>query len=448
MPTNATKPLSISALNRQVKFLLETNFGNIHVDGEISNLARPASGHIYFTLKDQQAQIRCAMFKSQVLRLQQLPKNGDKVLIKGKVSLYEGRGDYQLIASQLAFDGEGLLQQQFEQLKRELKAQGLFEAHHKKPLPNQISTLAVVSSDNGAAFEDICSVVQRRWPLLTIKLFASSVQGADAPKQLIRALKAADQDPDSQCILLSRGGGSLEDLFCFNDPELTWQIFHCQKPIISAVGHEIDVTISDYVADVRAATPTAGAELITPERQQVQRQILHWQRLLQQQVAFTKEQQQQRLINLSRNLRAPKQYLIQSQQRVEYLLRQLFLMQQQLIAKQRHQLHHLHHRLSILEPKHMISQQAQQLESLNQRLQHSIHSYVQKQQLALHTYMIKLDSLSPLNTLNRGYSISKQNQQVVTHIKDIDRQQQLITRLADGEIISEIKQLTPIDGSS
>lgn len=261
-----TAVLSVSELNFQVKSCLEQNFGSILLMGEISNLVIATSGHWYFSLKDERAQVSCAMFRGNNSRSNLTPKNGQKVLVKANVSLYEARGDYQLIVLQIQLDGVGLLQQRYEMLKQKLQQEGLFDPLHKKPKPERIKTVGVITSSTGAAFHDICTILKRRDPSLNIILYPSLVQGNLAAQNIVQQIERANRRNECDVLIIGRGGGSLEDLWCFNEEIVARAIFASNIFTISAVGHEIDFTISDFVADIRAATPSAAAEIISHDR--------------------------------------------------------------------------------------------------------------------------------------------------------------------------------------
>lgn len=261
--------ISVSELNRLVKGELESKFPNIWIEGELSNLAQPGSGHIYFTLKDEQAQVRCAMFRLQNRLLSFQIENGLKVKVKAKVSLYEGRGDYQLIVSRMIPDGEGALQQAFEALKKQLSSEGLFNEDRKQAIPQFPESIGLITSPTGAVIQDILHVIDRRFPGININIYPTQVQGKQALPHLLKALKLAIEHDDAEVLIIARGGGSLEDLWAFNEEKLARAIYQCPIPIISAVGHETDVTIADFVADLRAPTPSAAAELATPDHSTV-----------------------------------------------------------------------------------------------------------------------------------------------------------------------------------
>ena len=272
---------TVSQLNQRAKQLLEISFASIRVEGEISSLSRPSSGHWYFTLKDDRAQVRCAMFRSRAAMLKFQPKEGDKIELRGKVSLYENRGDYQLIVDTMKPAGEGALLLAFQQLKERLAAAGWFNEEYKKPLP-AVNRVGVITSPTGAAVHDIITVFRRRSPAIEIDLYPTAVQGKEATAQIVAAIERANRDNRVDVLIVGRGGGSLEDLWCFNEEAVASAIFASRIPVVSAVGHEVDFTIADFVADVRAPTPSAAAELLSPDQgQQLQHLTQLRQRLLQ-----------------------------------------------------------------------------------------------------------------------------------------------------------------------
>ncbi|MFT6154087.1 MAG: exodeoxyribonuclease VII large subunit, partial [Bermanella sp.] len=319
MQKTGNKPtvLSVSQLNRQSKELLETYLHNVQVSGEISNLSRPASGHWYFTLKDQRAQVRCAMFKSRTQYLKFVPKEGEQVLINATVGLYEARGDYQLIVNGMQSAGEGALKLAFEQLKTRLYEEGLFNPDYKKPLPKHPRHLGVVTSPTGAAIKDVLSVLKRRFPNLPISIYPTQVQGDAAAAQIAQAIERANRDKICDVLIVGRGGGSLEDLWPFNEEIVARAIFNSQIPIISAVGHEVDVSISDYTADLRAATPSAAAELVSPDRFEWLGRFENLERSLTRIMQNRLSQQRFNLVQLVKRLRHPKDKLQENMQRLD-----------------------------------------------------------------------------------------------------------------------------------
>ncbi|NNK32485.1 MAG: exodeoxyribonuclease VII large subunit, partial [Xanthomonadales bacterium] len=254
-----------SELNREIKLHLEAGFPRLLIEAEVSNLARPASGHLYFSLKDERAQVRCAMFRSAAMRSAVQVENGLKVLAAGRISLYEPRGEYQFIVERLQEAGEGALQRRFEELKKRLESEGLFDPARKKPLPPYPARIGLVTSRSGAALRDLLHVLGRRWPVAAIRLHPVAVQGADAPSELRRAIEAANRHGWAEILIVGRGGGSLEDLAAFNEESVARAVHDSTIPVVSAVGHETDFSICDFVADLRAPTPSAAAELATPD---------------------------------------------------------------------------------------------------------------------------------------------------------------------------------------
>ena len=274
---------------------MEGHFPLIWVEGEISNLARPASGHIYFSLKDSDAQLRCAMFKMRNRLTNFRPENGQQVLVRGRLSLYPARGDYQLIAEHMEEAGDGALRREFELLKQRLHSEGLFDEASKQSLPELPTRLGVITSPTGAAIRDILSVLKRRFPGIPVLIYPVPVQGNEAPPAIVEALQTANARNECDLLILARGGGSLEDLWSFNDESLARAIFDCPIPIVSGVGHEVDVTIADFVADIRAATPTAAAEAITPDQLSWSQSFDWYQQRLQQLVKNKIERQQEKI---------------------------------------------------------------------------------------------------------------------------------------------------------
>ncbi|MFW5824439.1 MAG: exodeoxyribonuclease VII large subunit, partial [Marinobacter sp.] len=265
-PTLRPRALTVSELARQVRHLLESSFMQVWVEGELSSLSRPSSGHWYFSLKDQRAQVRCAMFRGFNQRVRPLPKEGDQVRIRGRVSLYESRGDFQIIVEHMEPAGLGALQQAFDALKARLQAEGLFAPERKKPLPAMPRHIGVVTSPTGAAIHDILIVLGRRCPGIPVTLYPTPVQGQTATASIVAAIQRAVRHGQADVLIIGRGGGSLEDLWCFNEEAVARAIAACPIPTVSAVGHEVDVTIADFVADLRAPTPSAAAEKISPDQ--------------------------------------------------------------------------------------------------------------------------------------------------------------------------------------
>ena len=435
---------SVSQLNQSVRLMLENQLGAVWLTGEISNFSQPVSGHWYLSLKDENAQVRCAMFRMKNLRVSFRPTNGMQVLVRANVSLYEPRGDYQLIIESMHLAGEGLLMQQFEALKLKLAAEGLFAQHLKKNLPHFSKAVGIITSKTGAALQDILHILQRRDPSLKIIIYPTAVQGKDAATDIAQMIELANQRQEVDVLIVGRGGGSLEDLWCFNEEMVARAIFHSHLPVISAVGHETDVTIADFVADVRAPTPSAAAELVSRNQTELLQQLQYRRQRLEIALDRLFAEKRQKLKHLS--LRLHNQHP-QAQLRI----------QQQLITQLSHRLqqtlrHHWQKTAENLTALSMrlyknplplrLQQYEQQLAQLKARLNSHMNLTLSLQQKQLAHLCGKLDSLSPLKVLARGYSIT-QNQQnfTIRSIKDVNVGEQIKTRLTDGNIISQVIRL-------
>lgn len=437
---NARDPglFTVSDLNRRAKQLLEVSFASVRVEGEISNLARPSSGHWYFTLKDSGAQVRCAMFRSRTSMLKFQPKEGDKVEIRAKVSLYENRGDYQLIVDAMKPAGEGALLLAFEQLKRRLAAEGLFAQELKRPLPS-VKRVALITSHTGAAVHDMLTVLKRRWPMIEVDLYPSAVQGAEAPAQLINALQRANRDQAADVIIIGRGGGSLEDLWAFNDEALARTIAASALPVISAVGHEVDVTIADYVADLRAPTPSAAAELISPDGAQLMQRVATLRQRLTQAQSQHLSRQHHSLNALQQRLRSPRQILQARAQQADQLEIRLQRAMQQSLNSSNQTLRRLQQTLRAMDPAKQLNDTQQRLTRLQDRLQRGIQQQLARKQTELQQGARLLNSVSPLQILQRGYSISETpDKTVVRDASQLQPGDTLITRLNQGRVTSTV----------
>lgn len=433
-PTAKETAFTVSQLNRQIQQLLEASLPWILVEGEVSNFARPGSGHWYFSLKDDKAQIRCTMFKNRNSAVRFQPKEGDKVRLRAKVTFYGPRGDCQLSVETMEAAGEGALQQAFERLKNQLQLEGLFDAKHKQTLPSMPERVALITSPTGAVIRDMISAFKRRFPLTELTLFPSLVQGSSAANNLISQLKRADSSGYFDAIIIGRGGGSLEDLWGFNDEALARAIFNAQTPIVSAVGHETDFTIADFVADVRAATPTAAAELLSPDKHRLLVTLQQQERQLSRMIGTCLNQYQQRLDFLTQRIRHPQERIAQQQSRLDQLNSRLGQIIQQKIQQPQTTLNHLQQRLttaSLMTPLRAHQTQIQQLEL---RLAQALKQQVTNKQTAFANLMEKLHLVSPLQTLSRGYAIASKQQQVVSRIEQVSEGDSLSIRVRDGAI--------------
>lgn len=388
------KPAQLNAL---AKDLLESQFSQIWLEGEISNLSRPASGHLYFTLKDATAQVRCAMFRNRALYLNTMLRDGQQILVRARLTLYEARGDYQLSVESAEPAGQGALQMAYEQLKARLAAEGLFDAASKQTLPKRVKRLALITSPRGAAIHDVLTVLQRRFPLLPIDLWPVPVQGADAAVPIAAALQSAIASGRYDAILITRGGGSLEDLWPFNDELLVRLVAASPVPVVSAIGHEIDFCLLDFAADLRAATPSAAAELLSPNTLELQERLGQCRRKL---------------------ADALSSRLQRGAQRAD--MAQL--------------------RLQALNPQQRLQSGRQTLQALTFRLQRGLQSGLSSRLQRLKSAGGHLNALSPLATLGRGYSILRDDRGlVIQSVQQTVPGQSLHATLADGELALSVK---------
>ena len=395
-PTPEREIYTVGRLNQEARRLLETGLPVLWVEGELSNFSTPASGHWYFSLKDRDAQIRCAMFRARNASLGFRPRDGQHLVVRGRVSLYEPRGDYQLIVEAMEDAGEGALRREFERLKAKLAAEGLFESALKRPLPAMPRRIAVITSPTGAAIRDILHVLARRFAAAAVRVYPVPVQGAAAAPAIIAALDRVDRDADCDVVILARGGGSIEDLWSFNDEGVARAIHRCQTPVVSGVGHEIDFTIADFVADVRAPTPSGAAEVVVPDRG-----------------------------TLLAALRASRQRLMLA------MRRQLGRSQDRHAA--------LAARLQRAHPGARLQQQAQRLDDLDMRLRKAWEQRVLRLTQRLLLAQRGLNAVSPLATLDRGYAIVTDAQGVaVTDASLLREGDEITARLARGSLLARV----------
>ncbi|KQB09744.1 exodeoxyribonuclease VII large subunit [Vibrio metoecus] len=432
---------TVSRLNSEVRLLLENEMGIVWLVGEISNFSAPVSGHWYLTLKDSQAQVKCAMFKGNNRLVNFKPQNGQQVLVKARLSLYEPRGDYQIILESMQPEGDGRLQQQFEQLKMQLAAEGLFAQTRKKALPENPRCVGIITSRTGAALHDILHVLKRRDPNLPVVIYPTLVQGEDAAIQIAQAIGRANARAECDVLIVGRGGGSLEDLWCFNHEIVARTIAASEIPIISAVGHEIDVTIADFVADVRAPTPSAAAELVSRDNRHKQQALHQWQAKLASAVRYYLAQQHTQFARLQHKLdkQHPQARLERQQQQLDELSLRLEQKMQQRLATQQQRSDRLSHKIQLNSPIHLIRQQRFNLIRQEQRMNQSIQHHLIHARHRLALLSEKLDAVSPLATLARGYSVTRTAQgELVRYGNQVKAGDTLVTQLMDGEIVSTV----------
>ena len=411
---------SVSGLTAEARIVIENNFDKIWIVGEISNLSKPSSGHVYFSLKDEKSQVRCAFFRMTQRNLSFIPENGQQVLLMAQVSLYETRGDFQLIVQEMQPFGDGALQLAFEKCKQQLAKEGLFDEKHKKPIPEYPKCLGVITSATGAAIHDILKVLRRRFQSLPVIIYSTLVQGSEAAPQIINAIQIANQRQECDVLILARGGGSLEDLWPFNEESVARAIFASGIPIVTGIGHEVDFTIADFVADHRAPTPSAAAELVSPDQQKYLQLCHHFLLNMIKTLGQQFKQHQQQLHHLQKRLRHPGERLREQTQQLDQLEMRFY---------------------------HVWKSQHQQRYSPLQQAYWHLYQQMQKHLTHHSERVIKisstLDGLSPLKTLERGYAIlmKENDNRVICRIQDVKNQETIRARITDGTLTCQITDI-------
>lgn len=429
--------VSISSVIARIKNVLTQtmDLDGIWIQGEISNLTKHRSGHYYFSLKDKSGEMSCVMFSSYVSRLNFNVEEGMRVLVSGSINVYEQRGSIQLVIRQMKQDGLGDLYLEFEKRKQDLLRAGYFDESHKKAKPDYIENIGVVTGAQAAALQDVLSTIQRRWPMMKVTLYPSFVQGSFAPKSLIQSLKEADTH-NHDALLIVRGGGSFEDLFCFNDVQLVKTIYSLNTYIVSGVGHEVDTTLCDLVCDHRSVTPTAAAQWVTLDQYEVMTQILKDRELLRQNMSMILNHNKLKLDSYKNHpyLKDPKSFIIEKQLKldgyntqIEHAL-ELELQKKNVIKNYTQQMH--------LRMMNIVKVQENKLSMVPEKLRSNMQVLLQNSRHSLQKNCALLDAYSPLKVLSRGYSISKIEDQVIKHVKDVTRDDIMVTRVNDGVITS------------
>lgn len=429
--------LSPSQLNTLARDLLESAFPLVWVEAELGNVTRPASGHLYFTLKDARAQVKCAMFKPKSQWLKFVPREGLRVLARGRLTLYEARGDYQLVLDHLEEAGEGALRRAFEALKAKLAAEGLFDGERKRPLPTHPRRLGVITSPTGAAVRDVLSVLARRFPLLDVEILPVQVQGETAAAQITRMLDRAAASGRYDVLLLTRGGGSLEDLWAFNDEQLARAIAASPVPVVSAVGHETDFSLADFAADLRAPTPSVAAELLVPNRGDLSTRLQGLHRRLASLQAHALRQSMQRADRAMLRLHAlrPQARLQLLGRRQQEARRRLEALWREQMQRRQASLRHAAAVLRATQPNRRLQALRDRLHALQPRPQAAIARALQRDALKLRGLARSLEAVSPLATVARGYSIlSAADGRLLRSVDQVQPGDAVRARLADGEL--------------
>ncbi|WP_318370107.1 exodeoxyribonuclease VII large subunit [Enterobacter sp.] len=446
-PTQSPAIFTVSRLNQTVRQLLEHEMGQVWISGEISNFTQPASGHWYFTLKDDTAQIRGAMFRNSNRRVTFRPQHGQQVLVRASITLYEPRGDYQIIVESMQPAGEGLLQQKYEQLKARLQAEGLFDSEFKKQLPSPAHTVGVITSKTGAALHDILHVLNRRDPSLPVVVYPTAVQGDDAPGQIVRAIELANRRQECDVLIVGRGGGSLEDLWSFNDERVARAIFASVIPVVSAVGHETDVTIADFVADLRAPTPSAAAEMVSRNQLELLRQLQNGQQRLEMAMDYYLANRNRRFTQLFHRLQQqhPQLRLARQQTVLERLRQRMNQAVESHLKRAGQRQIRITQRLNQQTPQSRIHRAQSHMQQLEYRLTQNMHERLGSTRERFGNAITHLEAVSPLATLARGYSVTTASDgKVLKQAKQVSPGDVLTTRVSDGWVESEVKEIKAI----
>ena len=432
---------TVSELNQEARALLEENFSHIWVEGEISNLARPRSGHIYFSLKDDRCQLRCAMFRMHNRRIDFTPEDGLQVLANGRISLYPERGDFQLIVQFMEEAGTGALRRAFEALKQRLADEGLFDQSLKRALPSLPRQIGVVTSPTGAALRDILSILARRFPAIPVLIYPVPVQGAGAAPEIVRMLDIAGSRGECDVLILARGGGSLEDLWAFNEESVARAIRRCPVPVVTGIGHEVDVTIADFAADRRAATPSAAAELVSPEATEWRQKVRIGMQRLARHVRRRVADERRGLTALERRLTHPRRRLFDLSQGLDALVARLARATRHADMTRRSRLGKVDARLRQRDPSRVLQIHTSTWRQLARRLHNASGRDLLQRRTRLAGIVRALEAVSPGRTLERGYAIVTRSDDgtLIRASKQVSTGDDIDTRLASGQLRSTVK---------
>ena len=433
--------LQVSELTKKVRFMLESELNRVWLCGEISNFISASSGHWYLSLKDNKSQVRCAMFKGNNQRVRLQPRNGQQILIRAKVSLYEPRGDFQLIIEQMEDAGEGLLRQKYEQLKEKLNAEGLFNQQHKKIIPTHIQRVGVITSATGAAIKDILAGFKRRNPNIEIIIYPSLVQGAQAAQAITHAINIANYRQECDVLIVGRGGGSLEDLWCFNEETVVRAIYHSHLPVVSAVGHEVDTTLADYVADLRVATPTAAAELLSQNSRELLVNLITLTNRATDAVKRKVVIEHNKASHLQHRLSRvePVQQLQYQQQKSDELTQRLLKTMQRNMQYFNAKPLQLKQSLLHLSPQKTLQYQHEKLTQHTQKLINLTLTAQQRRKEKFKYIIEQLQIISPLATIARGYNIARNNEgNIIKSTAQVELSEEIELQVTDGFIKTKV----------
>ena len=433
---------SVTRLNREVRAVLEDSFPPIWVQGELSNLARPSSGHLYFSLKDKSSQVRCAMFKNRNQYLKFLPENGMEMVLKANISLYEGRGEFQLIVDTLEPAGVGALQLAFEQLKNKLQKEGLFDEQHKIDIPAYPGRIGVITSQTGAAIRDILNVLKRRFPHAGVVVYPVAVQGEESAQMLNSAINTANRRKECDVLIISRGGGSLEDLWSFNDEGVARAIFNSTLPVVSGIGHEIDFTISDFVADKRAPTPSAAAELVSPDQSQLNESLSSIRERLIKYIKGLLHSYIDLINQYEKNLPGPAKQLQNHSQRLDEINLRIQRAMSIIISINRSNLMKLRAEINQFNPISHLNLNKERCHYLYRKIYSAITIILNNASNRLDNSRNTLQTISPLSTLERGYAIiTDENGRIIRDINKVKKGKEIKSEIVNGSFYSKITRL-------
>jgi len=437
----ARETYTVDRLNKAARQILESTFSQVWVEGEISNLSAPRSGHLYFTLKDDSAQIRCAYFRNRRTLLDYVPADGDQVLMRARVTIYEPRGDFQLVVQHIEPAGEGALRIQFEKLKLSLQAEGLFDTSRKKPLPGVPRKIGVITSSTGAALQDIITTCRRRLAAVPLVIYSTPVQGEQAIDGVIQAIERAQQRSECDVLILARGGGSLEDLWAFNEERVARALSECAIPVVTGIGHESDFTIADFVADIRAPTPTAAAELTVPDGDLLRRQVDSRISQLLSHTSRKIERAMQRNDLYAHRLIHPTRRFAQARHKFQLLNTQLGAALRADLARRRSSFNAQARNLLQHGPQNMLHSMGWRMHATKQRLWGTGDRLIIPMRQRLHTTATRLDSVSPLATLDRGYAlVTDDSGKVITQAQQVQVNDRIDVKLAHGVLNCRIEK--------
>ena len=439
---------SVSELNKEVYQLLSSTFGVVWIEGEISNYLKSSAGHVYFSLKDERSQIRCAMFRQQNQLVSFPVEDGKQILARARVSLYQPRGEYQLIVDYIEEAGEGLLRQRFELLKSKLQQEGLFDSSNKLPLPEFPQTLGVITSPSGAAIQDIFNIMNRRFPCINVIVYPTLVQGREATQQISKAIEIANERNECELLILTRGGGSLEDLWCFNEEQVARAMFDSTIPIVSGIGHETDVTIADLVADYRAPTPSGAAEIAVPDADEIQQRLSNFNKQLLNTMQLLSAMVRQKYLSLDAKLQLkhPMSILEQYNQRLDLALQGMKASPREYVTSISNRINVLHAWLLRSSPLSMHQNIQSTVTDTYRRLIVATQGIVSNKEQSLSITVAKLDGASPLNVLGRGYAyvLDPGTQRNIKSVRQVKVGSTIKARLKDGSFGAKISSVDPL----